>query len=160
MKYQPKQDTKTVPQTEGSKNGFQYSFVEILEMDDVSFLVQHTNIDTVSNNHSLAEFMIITSLRDICSAKVKKEPKHDSFCWFFSQENQIHPFSFTVCCHLVGISDPDWFRALTVRNFRTAIENNEIAGLDVTMYQACRQALLKGDYSPGFIQEPIHQPFM
>ena len=38
--------------------------------------------------------------------------------------------------------------------------NNEIAGLDVTMYQACRQALLKGDYSPGFIQEPIHQPFM
>lgn len=132
---------------DSSKNDFQYSFLEILEMNEITFLAKHTDIDTVRNNHSLAEFMIITAMRDFCVANVKKDIKDDSFCWFFSQENQKHPFSFTVCCHLVGISDPDWFRTLTVRNFGKAIANNEIKGLDVSMYEACHRALLKGDYS-------------
>ncbi|MNN11419.1 hypothetical protein D3C81_1243770 [compost metagenome] len=154
------QAVKSIKQSKGFQNDFQYSFFEILEMDEISFLTKHTDIDTVSNNHSLAEFLIITALRDICAVNVKKELKDDSFCWFFSQENQKHPFSFTVCCHLVGITDPDWFRALTVRNFRKAIDDNEIKGLDVAMYEACRKALLTGDYSVGLVQEPIRQPFI
>lgn len=141
-----------------SSNTFQLSFLEILEMDEATFLSKHQKIDTVSNNDVLAEFMVIVSLRDICSKNVKKEEKYDSFCWFFSQEKQSHPFSFTMCCYNVGISDPDWFRALMVRNYGKAISDNEISGLDHSMYEACRKALFTGDYSAGFVSEPIQQP--
>lgn len=160
MNTQIKPFVNSKKKAEAYKNEFQYSFIEILEMNEITFLAKHTDIETIRNSHSLAEFMIITSMRDICVANVKKDVKDDSFCWFFSQENQKHQFSFTVCCHLVGISDPDWFRALTVRNFGKAIQNDEIKGLDVAMYEACRKALLTGDYSPGLVSGPVHQPFL
>ncbi|MFG0338786.1 hypothetical protein ACF8FF_12795 [Pseudomonas sp. zjy_13] len=137
---------------------FQLSFLDILEMDDATYLSKHQKIDTVSNNDLLAEFMIVISIRDICSINVKKHEKYDSFCWFFSQEYQSHPFSFTMCCYNVGISDPDWFRALMVRNYGKAISDNEISGLDHSMYEACRKALFTGDYSAGFVSEPTQQP--